>query len=358
MATDLSFKEQLKTEAKELFLRHEVGSKYDNLPTLPTSGYYSLDADIYFRNTVSWVPEPHQQHNDPASNAEILLVKEKTENLLVVIGESWTYPDSLHGVSAYEAKDNPIHRIENAFWSHMAKDLDCDILVSAKPGHSNYWHIKNLKRIKEQFSKYFVNYKNVYIVFQLTSPFRDLDAQHNKLYITENFNSNSKQFFDETVKYISDVPKWSDTKLDIKDLDLNYDNFYIKLVEELTSSLPNTKTLIWKNFNFFKNNYKPHNIHLVSMPWVQLSAKLANLNMPNLPNAMESYAFDTYKNFKNYNTSKSVLLNELDSIDVIQNFYSLLRNTIWHNGSHPSEINHKEWAAHLLNDSKWTNKGK
>lgn len=352
----VEFKEQLKKDAAKLFLRHEVGIKYDNPTNLPECSHYSLDADLYFRNAVSWNPLPHQAHNDPASDAEILLVKKKTKNLLVVIGESWTYPDSLQGVSAFEARDNPIHRIENAFWSHMAQDLDCDFLVSAKPGHSNYWHIKNLKRIKEQFKNYFVSYKNVYIVFQLTSPFRDINADHKKLYEAEQMNSVSKDFLNKTVKYITDVPRWSNSLLSIDDYVLNYDNFYIKLVEELTSSIPNAKTLIWKNFGFFKNNYIPKNVHLVSTPWVQLSATLANLDMPTPPNAMEAYGFDTYKNFKNYDTSKRVLLKELDSIDVMQNFYSLLRDSIWHNGSHPSEINHKEWAMHLLNNSKWTKK--
>jgi hypothetical protein len=132
-----TFKQQLKNEATELFLRHEVGLKYNNPPTLPECEHYSLDADLYFRNTVSWVPEPHQVHNDPPSDCEILLVKKNTTNLLITIGESWTYPDSLHGISAFQAKDNPMHRLENAFWSHMARELNCDILVSAKPGHSN-----------------------------------------------------------------------------------------------------------------------------------------------------------------------------------------------------------------------------
>ena len=358
MKNKLDFKKQLKEDAERMFLQHKVGVKYNNPSNLPECSNYSLGADLYFRNTVSWTPLPHQAHNDPPSSAEILLVKKKTKNLLVVIGESWTYPDSLQGVKAFEARDNPIHRIENAFWSHMARDLKCDFLVSAKPGHSNYWCIKNLKRLKEQFKNYFSSYKTVYVVFQLTSPFRDINANPKKLYETEQMNSVSKDFLNETVKYITDVPKWTNSLLSIDDYFLNYDNFYIKLVEDLTSSIPNAKTLIWKNFGFFKNNYIPKNIHLVSMPWIQLSAKLANLDMPTPPNAMEAYGFDTYKNFKNYDTSKRVLLKELDSIEAMQDFYSLLKDSDWHNDNHPNELNHKEWAKHLLVDSGWIKKEK
>jgi hypothetical protein len=292
--------------------------------------------DVFSRDSLN-------QFNDHTSFSESLIIKKSSKNLLIVIGESWTYPDSLTGVSAYDGTDDLSHRCKSSFWAHMGNVLDADILHSAKPGNSNVWNIKNLQRIKSQFHQYFLEYSTVYLVFQLTSPWRDLSADS---VVTESISKT------EDTKYVLNIPKWTKKLLPIQEYFVRYDNNYLKCIEEITKSL-NLKTLVWKNFNFFQSTYKPKNIHLIETPWIQFSATLANIKLPPLPGAMEPWAFDNFKTFKNYDVSTNLLLEEIDKMDKIHAVYNNGSLQEWHNGNHPNETNHKKWAEYMLEDSNW-----
>ena len=213
--------------------------------------------------TLDIMPPPEQI----AYNTGAFLKRNKN-NLLIVTGESWTYGDSLPGVKAAEAKDDFNYRLENIFASRLATILDADLLIKAVPGDNNsniFLYTNQLLKETKDF-----NYKNIYVVAQITSPGRD---HYNYLDLGRDLKE----------------PKFEDWfKL--------YEKNLIKKYQKLSLTFPNAEFLIWKNFSPFLKEYENKtNFKIVKKCWIEFIDQMHGNKGINYPLNMELYSWNLLK---------------------------------------------------------------
>lgn len=91
---------------------------------------------------------------------------ESHDTLLITIGDSWTWGDSLGQAKARNAQDDPEYRLTHVYGNLIAKKLNADWINIAIPGESNSWIITQTKKILP--SDIIRNYKKVYLTLTLT----------------------------------------------------------------------------------------------------------------------------------------------------------------------------------------------
>ncbi len=252
------------------------------------------------------------------------------DKLLIVSGESWTYGDNLNGVKASEGKDNVETRISNNFSGRIAQYLNADLLFKAIPGSSNHTIIHNLRSMVDCIQEHpnFKNYKEIYIIGQLTSPGRDW-------YIAKDLGKDIKN------------PKFIDWfKLREKQ---DFDN-----LTEIAKELPNAKICIWKNFQDFINDYDvTESQSYIKKSWMNYTLNLHGQNDIELPMVMESHAWPQMMKeveiFKNISNVIQDVNKDLEKLEA--SFDTLARSTI--NNQHPDEISHFLWAMNIVQQSNW-----
>ena len=265
----------------------------------------------------------------PLKNTGIYIPRGK-DKLLIVSGESWTYGDSLGGIKAGEGKDNVESRISNNFSGRIAQYLNADLLFKAIPGSSNKTIIHNLDNLIKCIQEHpnFKNYKEIYIIGQLTSPGRDW-------YPGKDLGKDVKN------------PKFIDW-------------FKLREKEDFTSivnvakKLPNAKIRIWKNFQDFINDYDiTENQTYIKKSWMNYTLNLHGRNDIELPMLMESqewsYMMKEVEIFKNISNVKQDVNKDLDKLE---DSYNVLRDSTINN-QHPNEISHFLWAMNIIQQSNW-----
>ena len=156
------------------------------------------------------------------------------KNLLICIGDSWTWGDSLGKTTLkYNDKDT---RYNQFYIAKLAKKLDSDWLMIAWCGHNNKWILDQYHIINQLINNgYYKDYDNVYIHVCLTELFREIDNNVLKNTIKENLSSikNFKEFcsfyFELTVlnrlKNLSPIPKLHSFSKNFWDLEFNYNQY-------------------------------------------------------------------------------------------------------------------------------------
>ena len=98
-------------------------------------------------------------------------IKRNKENLLLVIGESWTYGETLQGVATGIQKYNFERQLESCFGVRLAKILNTDLYQYAVPGNCNFYMFTELDRILKHLST--LEYKKIFVCVQMTEPARE-----------------------------------------------------------------------------------------------------------------------------------------------------------------------------------------
>lgn len=96
----------------------------------------------------------------------------KNENLLITIGDSWTWGDHLGTIDWNTIYDDPV-RLQLIYGKKLSEQLAADWVLMANPGCSNYWMLEKLKRYGKQIQQLKNKYKNIYIVVTLTEDLRE-----------------------------------------------------------------------------------------------------------------------------------------------------------------------------------------
>jgi hypothetical protein len=104
-------------------------------------------------------------------------VKNNKKKLVVTIGESWTWGDSLES-SWNPRSDNKEFRLSNVYGGQLAAMLDADFLNLAIPGESNLWITNHLKLFAENLNDF--NYEEIYVVLTLTEVGREFQGNLDK----------------------------------------------------------------------------------------------------------------------------------------------------------------------------------
>jgi hypothetical protein len=252
--------------------------------------------------------------------------------LLITIGESWTWGDSLGNSDAGGGKDDKEFRLSNVFGGQLAKKINADWVNIAGPGASNEWIISQFERLSEmnKFNDSFKDYKKIYIVLTLTELCREA------------------------------IPIVDLTKINVVNDPLTQieRQQFIK-INDIISSLNNKfKILIGRNFtDSFKENISILTPNYLNTSWCDLIQMQINYSPYNNNVRIMSYGFDKIikwgeqNKFINpiYKTSLlELLIAGNDRIDFLHNSrYNNKKAT-----KHPTPEGHALWANYLYDNLK------
>jgi hypothetical protein len=165
------------------------------------------------------------------------------KNLLICIGDSWTWGDSL-GTTTPEYNDEKT-RYNQFYTNKLAEKLNSDWLMIAICGIDNTWILNQYKIVTQAINNgYYENYDNVYVHVCLTELFRELDNKQISYFIkkiakTKNLTEFCNSYFELTVlnrlKKLSPLPKthiFSKNFWDI-DVDCSQHNFVKDVWQQL-----------------------------------------------------------------------------------------------------------------------------
>ena len=154
------------------------------------------------------------------------------KHLLICIGDSWTWGDSLGGTTSQF--NNKEARYNEFYTNKLAKKLESDWLMIAWCGTSNTWIMKQYMIIKKAIeSGYYEKYENIYVHVSLTELFREIyiarQIVDSKLKNIKTFEDFSKSYFEITVlnrlKELSPIPKFHSFSKNFWDIDINCDHY-------------------------------------------------------------------------------------------------------------------------------------
>ena len=167
--------------------------------------------------------------NQSTQNTEFWVKRNKKE-CTVVIGESWTYGESLNDrILAAHGKFDLETQLTHCWGTQVATLLDTDYYQYAVPGNNNFTMFNSVKRI---LSTVYPLYDTVYLLVQMTEPSRE-DVIVNEL----KGHPMSKLYNPEWLKGVS-VKEWC----------VKNEAILLKQLENDIAKYNNLKTTVWKNF--------------------------------------------------------------------------------------------------------------
>lgn len=263
-------------------------------------------------------------------------VKRKKDSLLIVIGESWTYGESLTNVATAIKKYDLSSQLLNCFGSRMATAMNTDYYQYAVPGNCNFYMFEELKRILNHVSD--MNYKKIYICMQMTEPGREKAISNelaghplNELYDIDRKKINFKQWLEK------------------------YDEIFFNIYDDIIAEYKDRiviDAILSKNFCCTTTPKRDYLFRIIETSWIQYSAKASGIKLE-MP---EFYAVGWMADMKE-NYSKTIefdiefLTHQLDIIEQSNRF--LLNNE--NHCPHPKETAHALWAQFLLSKAGWDN---
>lgn len=279
------------------------------------------DAHIYkndFNLKPDWVERP-------ADNTEFHIIRHR-ESLLVVIGESWTYGESLPDVATGERKYSLDSQLRHCFGPRLALAINSDFYQYAVPGNCNFYMFSSVDKIIRYLKSSF-SYKKIYLCIQMTEPSREY-AILDKLK-----NTYAERIYDMSA--INSFDEWL----------VRYDEVFLDKITEVVDDT--VEVIVWKNFCPFQNKKAYPKLKLVQETWIQLSGKLYGKKLGNQRFQSVGWFDDFYNRYKHSLEFNIEEINkEIDNIEQSNNF---IRGNYLHN-NHPTLISHMLWAYKLLNE--------
>ena len=240
------------------------------------------------------------------------------QNLLVTIGDSWTWGDSIDGIHATVKPDSP-KRLESVYGKKIKDQLnDYDWINIAYPGTGNRWIVDVALRFPNLISQ--LKYKKIIIICVLSDSTRDTQYAIDELKI---------QF---------------DTMSDL------YKQYEKILFEKLSivDSTKNISLIVARNFtNTHEENIKILKNHLPDN-WVEFSRTNWSVHESKIPMFIGYGTFLTNDNLWTAEQKKWYLDVNVPIADKLTDF--LIRCPLHYKiaSKHPTEDNHQLWANYLV----------
>lgn len=295
------------------------------------------------------VSEILETHTKPLHSQ--LFLKRNKNNLVIVVGESWSWGDSFKHCQFVENRDDPYYRITHNLGAPVAQHYDSDFILAAMPGGCNLNIMLSLRRlILENIDKY----ETIRCIIQITEHGRDYAKA---TYYYEDHGKISKPdyrpyeypdkytkfvFFDECFKTEMNLPEyfvWYHNKL--------YD-YYKEILDDVK-----IKHVFWRGFNRWYPQHYPNSIAY------SMSEYMGNLlGYPITPSIDNNPDFwgKVLSRRKNTNDFPNLIYDEVtmkmwdEETQKVQYFneYWLSKVISHFNGSHPNETTHELWGKLIL----------
>ena len=248
-----------------------------------------------------------------------------SDTLLITIGESWTWGDSL-----------PSDRLTNIWGFRLANKLQTDWLNIARCGASNFWifhQLAELIRFTNNNNKF--PYKKIVFVFCLTETGREL---------TEHWDWHEH----DPIKFFNNQR----CDITVDDLVKKQNEHCIQYALTQSTILKNTIDHdIWISHNFCSTIYWEHPFNKIKKNWNQITAEKLNYSYNLDPSLIQSTIIEKYKNHLTQNpnllyqlsTTQDTALSMIDFLDYSPLNYKKA-------SKHPTAENHELWASYVYNN--------
>jgi hypothetical protein len=252
------------------------------------------------------------------------------ETLLVCIGDSWTWGDSLgptllntqhmHEEILFSSKHDLVYRQEYCFGNHLKDILNSDWINYGMPGESNLYILKKFEEVitNKEIQE---NYKKIYYVLTLTETGRELDK----------LNPTDFQKSDSLDKILSQVEQ----------------DVINKIYNLYTGDLKNI--LILRNFTKSYNSTQYHTKDTKS--WIEVNndhddVLVKNFNVTGFvtTHAMKNNDKFLSKTVKHW---KSQVLKQYEKVEPCKRFLSKSKFHSQKSSKHPTKESHKLWAEYI-----------
>lgn len=268
----------------------------------------------------------------PAKYSEFHVSRGKG-SILLVIGESWAYGETLPGIATAIQKYDFRTQIKHGFGSRMALALGTDYYQYAVPGNCNLYMFKELNRILEYIAS--CGYKKIYVCMQMTEPGRELaiceTPAADKHPIRDLYNYDSSIDFREWLRLYDEM----------------FFDIYQKTLEKYNHL--DINAMLWKNFCKTNTDRRDYKFKIVETSWIQYSARMLNIDLA-MPEFYAVGWFDSVqKEYKNLEVDPKWGNEQLDTIAASNDF---IKSNYLHN-NHPSIAGHLLWAQFLLREAGW-----
>jgi len=262
-------------------------------------------------------------------------IKRNKDTLLIVVGESWTYGESLSNIATGVQHYNFDSQLENCFGPKLAITLNSDLYQYAVPGNCNLYISMELERILEHVSS--MNYKKIYVCIQMTECGRD----NTPVVIYPNTILSS--LINKDVKEDT-LENW------IKKYDETFFEYYDQLLKKYKNL--NLDAVIWKNFCKTNTDLRDYEFKIIETSWIQYSARIlgVKLEMPMFFSAgwLNHIRYED-QGFKKIKFDDTMISEELDKIE---KSFDFIKGNQLHR-SHPTEQGHTLWAQYVARMAGW-----
>jgi len=307
-------------------------------PVLPKSSILDSTTNLFLNDDIIKAINPTIQF------AEYYVQRDK-KTLLLNIGESWTYGETLPALNIYDGdigtgidKYHFDSQLLYSFGPNLALSLDSDLYQYAVPGNSNINMLVDLNRLLS-FLQDSNRYEKIYLSLQVTEPSRDF-SYHKKDYCK---NSPMTDFLHlRDIKLPITLIDWLSMYFD------TLQDWYQDLLNKYSDL--NIDPIMWTNFCTFQTN-KEYSFKRIKPTWIAYSAQLENKEYeePLFFNITTLIAIENeYKN--------SVIIDKdwaMYQMNLIEKALKYIGFDSKYHNNHPNIEGHRVWASYLAKMSGW-----
>lgn len=270
----------------------------------------------------------------PAKYTEFHIKRNKKE-LLVVIGESWTYGETLNGIATALEKYNFKSQLRHCYGSRMAVSLNCDLYQYAVPGNCNYYMFSELERILDYVNT--LGYSKIYVSMQMTEPSR------------ENSILSLVQEKNHPLKYLLN----SEQAMTLEHWLEKYDEIFFTQYNDILSKYTDVHidAVLWKNFCRINTSMQYNKFKIINITWIEYSSRIMG-NRVSAPSFYSIGWLDTIMESPLYRAIKFEIPYMKREVDLIEASNKFIHANFFHS-HHPNEYAHLLWAQYVLRKSGW-----
>lgn len=283
---------------------------------------------------MNWSEVLHQWKQDtfdvgPDHNTEYYSVINNRDTLVVALGDSWTYGDSLPG------------RHNQIYGALVAKQLEADLLNVGCCGWSNSYVLDHLEYIVQVLDS--SKYQQIYILLTLTENGRDIGDHRNFPYSC----ANKFKQLGETDEFYNQVLADSE-------------QFWIDRIKTIMSTM-DSRYVVFVGQNFVWHDAVYNNLKnsavVADLNWIECLAEAQGLDKPIRTNLVTGWIFDSVNECVHRGTQlehrtvfKSWALPLIERATEVNAWLDASPMNYNKASKHPNADGHRVWASYILNN--------
>jgi hypothetical protein len=226
------------------------------------------------------------------------------EQLVITVGDSWTYGDSLGQTRVREGRDDPEYRLSHVYGSLIAEELKADWINLSLPGISNQMMCGWLEHLLSRH----VHGSNTVCIITLTE-----SGRHDEI-------------------------TWLNAELKTlqHNLQTMLDRTYVN-IEQMQKKYPSIKFIVAHNFS----DSRPTQLNMCDRNWLEV---MTNSSIQNNTHIVVSEHIQQLNYSYTYPDTPDIIDQALQRVDILD----ACKYTYKEDSRHPTEYGHRLWADYLM----------